>query len=72
MTAQDCQDQLTRVGMDLVSSLTFLVWPPELGSTQRCGCQTCETVEHACASGRNPPDPSHPHFGSSGWKGLEG
>lgn len=74
MTAQDCQDQLARVGMDLVSGLTFLVWPPELGSTQRHGCQTCGTVEHACASDRHrhPPDPSHPHFGSSGWKGLEG
>ena len=72
MTAQDCQDQLTRVGMDLVSGLTLLVWPPELGSTQRRGCQTCGTVEHACVSGRHPPDPSHPRFGSSGWKGLEG
>lgn len=72
MTAQDCQDQLTRVGMDLVSGLTLLVWPPELGSTQRHGCQMCGTVEHACASGQHPPDPSHPHFGSSGWKGLEG
>lgn len=66
MTAQDCQDQLTRLGMDLVSGLTFLVWHPELGGTQRRGCQTCGPMEHACVVAGTLQTPSYPHLGSSG------
>ena len=60
MTAQDCQDQLTSLGMDLVRGLMFLVWHPELGGTRRHGCQTCGTMEQACVSGRHPSDPLPP------------